>query len=66
MMNEFDTDYFKCPRCGIYMLKHDDNLHIKESGVCSDCYYELQNEFYECFNTPEPSKYIKKPSEKSY
>ena len=48
------------------MLKHDDNLHIKESGVCSDCYYELQNEFYECFNTPEPSKYIKKPSEKSY
>lgn len=57
-MGMSDPDYFKCPRCGIHMLKPSDP-RILEVGVCSDCYYDLQEEYYEAYGAEEPPKYIK-------
>lgn len=57
--NDYDPDYVKCPRCGIYMLKPSDP-RILEVGVCSDCYYDLQEEYYKALGAEEPPKYTKK------
>jgi len=55
--DEFDPDYFKCPRCNIYMLRHDD-LRILNVMVCSDCYYDLQEQYFAAYGVDEPPKYI--------